>query len=33
VSESRVSCLMGIDNGIGIQVNMGKEKAHKQSPK
>jgi hypothetical protein len=24
---------MGIDNGIGIQMNMGKEKAHKQSPK
>jgi hypothetical protein len=35
VSESLVSCLMGIDNGIGIgiEMSMGKEKVHEQSPK
>jgi len=24
---------MGIDNGIGIEMSMGKEKVHEQSPK
>ena len=32
MSESRVSCLMSIDNDIGIKISMGKEKVHEQPP-